>query len=99
MRPDLTTRVYKIKLDRFINDICVKHIFGKIVAYAYVIEFQKRGLPHAHMLLWLYDEDKPKTVEDFDSIVSAEIPDPNINRKLINIVTKHMLHGPCGLVY
>ena len=87
-----------MKLDRFINDICVKHIFGKIVAYAYVIEFQKRGLPHAHMLLWLYDEDKPKTVEDFDSIVSAEIPDPNINRKLFNIVTKHMLHGPCGLL-
>ena len=98
MRPDITTRVYKMKLDCFINDICVKNIFGKIEAYAYVIEFQKRGLPHAHLLLWLQNDHKPKTVEQFDSIVSAEIPDPAINPILFNIVTKHMLHGPCGLL-
>jgi hypothetical protein len=28
-----------------------KDILGKVKAYVYVIEFQKRGLPHAHWLL------------------------------------------------
>ena len=28
-----------------------KDILGKVKAYVYVVEFQKRGLPHAHFLL------------------------------------------------
>jgi hypothetical protein len=62
----------------------------------YVIEFQKRGLPHSHILIWLADEDKPRTTTDFDTIVCAEIPNPEINPILFGIVTKHMIHGPCG---
>ena len=50
---------------------------GKVVAYVYTIEFQKRGLPHAQILLYLADADKPRTAEDIDRLVSAEIPDPH----------------------
>ena len=28
-----------------------KDIIGKVKAYVYVVEFQERGLPHAHFLL------------------------------------------------
>ena len=28
-----------------------KDILGKVKAYVYVVEFQKRGLPHTHFLL------------------------------------------------
>ncbi|XP_032690659.1 uncharacterized protein LOC116853632 [Odontomachus brunneus] len=31
-----------------------------------------------------------------DKYISAEIPDPNDNRVLHDIVMKHMIHGPCG---
>ena len=61
-----------------------------------MIEFQKRGLPHAHILLWINPADKPTTPEHVDSIVCAEIPDRHSDPKLFDIVTKCMLHGPCG---
>ena len=41
-----------------------------------MFEFQKRGLPHCHMFLVLDSIDKPTTIADIDSIVSAKIPDP-----------------------
>ena len=62
----------------------------------YTIEFQKRGLPHAHILAILEPEDKPRSVDDIDSIVCAEIPDPNEQPLLHDTVTRCMLHGPCG---
>ncbi|CAB3244804.1 unnamed protein product [Arctia plantaginis] len=56
-------------------------------------QWQKRGLPHAHILVWLKDRIRP---EEIDQIISAEIPDPLIDQELFDIVTKHMIHGPCG---
>ena len=73
-------------------------IFGKCVALVHVVEFQKRGLPHAHILLILAPEDKPITAERIDKIVSAEIPNPTTHPVLHEIVTRSMLHGPCGAV-
>ncbi|XP_021771182.1 uncharacterized protein LOC110735317 [Chenopodium quinoa] len=67
-----------------------------IVAHFYVIEFQKRGLPHAHILITLAPEDKPKCPEDIDVIISAKIPDKDRDPLTYETVTKNMLHGPCG---
>jgi hypothetical protein len=63
-RPDLVTRVFKIKLKELINDIRKKHILGRSIARIYVVEFQKRGLPHAHILIFFTEDYKPHTVED-----------------------------------
>ncbi|PKY36918.1 hypothetical protein RhiirB3_310683, partial [Rhizophagus irregularis] len=60
--------------------------FGKVLAYLYTIEFQKRGLPHAHVLLILAQTYKPKTVADYDTIISAEIPNKNSNPDTFNTV-------------
>jgi len=38
----------------------------------YVIEFQKRGLPHAHILLILEGQSKPRKSDDNDALVSAQ---------------------------
>ncbi len=51
-----------------------KHVFGKVVGYTAVIEFQKRGLPHSHILIILCDADTPKTADAYDRFVGAEIP-------------------------
>lgn len=50
-RCDLVVRVFKAKLDNLKHQLFKKHILGVVAAHVYVIEFQKRGLPHAHFLL------------------------------------------------
>lgn len=60
-----------------------------------VIEFQKRGLPHAHILLFLHPDDKPKGHADIDKIISAELPNKDEDPLLHKIVVESMIHGPC----
>ncbi|CAF2777345.1 unnamed protein product [Rotaria sp. Silwood2] len=74
-RPDLVTRVFRLKLKEFLDDIVKRKLFGEILAYVYVIEHRKRGLPHAHCLFTLSNEDKIKTADDVDNIISVELPD------------------------
>lgn len=95
-RPDLVSRVYNLKLRSILQDLTVNGVLGVSVAHVYTIEFQKRGLPHAHILIVIRTEDKYSTVERIDRFVSAEIPDPDVNPCLHEIVTRCMLHGPCG---
>lgn len=49
-RPDLVVRVIQAKLKQLFRDIIVNSVFGNIDAYMYTIEFQNRGLPHAHSM-------------------------------------------------
>lgn len=65
----------------------------------HVIEFQKRGLPHCHMLIWLHPRDRPQNVDDINQLISAEIPDKNHDPIGFNVVNSHMIHGPCGKDY
>jgi hypothetical protein len=97
-RPDLCARVFNMKLKELLNDILKKNVLGRTVAYVYTIEFQKRGLPHAHMLCILHPDDKPTSIQDIDNLVSAEIPDPELHPLAYTTVTKHMMHGPCGVI-
>jgi len=63
----------------------------------YTIEFQKRGLPHAHLLIFLHPSIKYPNAEDIDKVISGEIPCSKQNPQLYNCVKDHMLHGPCGM--
>ncbi|XP_070052773.1 uncharacterized protein [Nicotiana tomentosiformis] len=93
-RPDILTRVFKIKLDRMIKDLRDNKVFGEVKAVIYTVEFQKRGLPHAHILLFLLN--KYPNVGDIDGIISAELPDKKVDPYYYNVVTNFMMHGPCG---
>ena len=95
-RPDLITRVFRLKLKEFLDDIVKRKIFGSILAYMYVIEHQKRGLLHAHCLFTLSNEDKIKRADDVDNIISAELPDRYIQPELYNVILTHNIHGTCG---
>ncbi|KAL4590964.1 hypothetical protein LXL04_003911 [Taraxacum kok-saghyz] len=95
-RPDLVSRVFRAKLEDIKDQLLIRHILGKVREYVYVLEFQKRGLPHAHFLLIMRAEDKLKNPEQYDQKVCAEIPDPIKYPKMHEIVVKHMMHGPCG---
>lgn len=63
----------------------------------YVVEFQKRGLPHVHMLIWLDSDAKNYLKQNVDKLVSAEIPDPEKDPVGYAAVKAYMIHGPCGL--
>ncbi|KAK6020980.1 hypothetical protein OSTOST_13359, partial [Ostertagia ostertagi] len=96
-RPDIVARVFNIKLQELFTDLFKRQIFGVVKAYISVMEWQKRGLPHCHMLITLSEEDKPRSITDIDSIVQAVIPDRETEPRLHGIVTSCMMHRPCGV--
>ena len=97
-RPDLVARVFQSKLKMLLSDLTKGTYLGRAVAHTWVVEFQKRGLPHAHILLIVADEFKPTTASDADRVVSAEIPNPDLQPELFDLVNTHMVHGPCGVL-
>ncbi|GBM44520.1 hypothetical protein AVEN_175616-1 [Araneus ventricosus] len=76
------------------NLITKAKIFGEVKCHMYTIEWQKRGFHHVHILIWLKDS---LHVHRVDDIISAEIPNPQ-DKDLFYIVTKQMVHGPCGSI-
>ena len=64
-----------MQMKEMIDDIVKNKVFGIVTSYFVVVEFQKRGLPHSHQSYTLADEDKPRTPEALDKIVTAEIPE------------------------
>jgi len=98
-RPDLVARVFKIKLKELINYIHKKHILGCTIVGIYVIEFQKRGLSHAHIFIFFAEDCKPHTVEDVDRMINVEFPNPETNRLAHETFAICMMHGPCGAAF
>ncbi|XP_036345768.1 uncharacterized protein LOC118755017 [Rhagoletis pomonella] len=98
MRPELIACVFKQKLKELMKDISQKHVFGKVKYYLYIIEFQKRGLPHAHILVALHEEDVIREPSEIDLVVCAEIHNKETELELYEIVSKCMIHGPCGIL-
>ena len=106
-RPDLVGRVFKLKKDQFMKDINSGQVFGKVPAFLWVMEFQKRGLPYAHILVILAEDDRLSSGADVDNVISAQLPpDPELfpigseqraqAERLEKIVLQNMVHGPCG---
>ncbi|XP_058807357.1 uncharacterized protein LOC131673409 [Phymastichus coffea] len=89
--PIITVRLFYAKFLSLLDNIENKNLFGRVKAWVYTIEFQKRGLPHAHLLVTLHPHDKLKTPEQIDKHISAEISKDENLRKL---VLDHQLHGP-----
>ena len=76
-------------------DVYKRQIFGKVEALIYTIEFQKRGLPHAHILLSLNEQDEIVNATDIDKVVSAEIPNIQTHPTLHEYVVKHTWSMRC----
>lgn len=65
----------------------------QVEAYVYRIEWQARGMPHAHCLFIL--RNKLLSPRHIDKVVWAEIPCPRKYPVLHSIVCKRMIHDPC----
>jgi len=62
-----------MKLNQLLEDITVRHVLGVVVAKVHVIEFQKRGSLHCHLLIHPCYEDKLRNYHDMDKLISAKI--------------------------
>ena len=89
-RPDIVTATFKLHTDEFYKDM--RFVFGEQEAITSVIEFQKRGLPHTHLALWLKGEHKLKRVDQIDRFIRAELPNPELEPELYRIVSTTMMH-------
>ena len=92
-REDIVARVFNQRRKTLIDAIKTGNFFGPVKCFMLSIEWQKRGLPHQHMLVWLEEEIHPSNL---DRIISAEIPDPEKDPKLHKLIQCWMLHGPCS---
>ena len=52
-RPDLVAGVFHLKQQSMLHEIKKNHIFGKCKGIVWTIEYQNRGLPHMHLLVFL----------------------------------------------
>jgi len=90
-RSDIVCRVFKLKLATLKQEL-INGILGQTASIGYVIEFQKRGLPHAHIAVAFTEQFKLRSGREIDLMVCAEIPDPKKHPILHSIVCKHHVH-------
>ena len=50
-RHDITARVFKAKLKSLMNFLIKHRVYGQVRCWMYCVEWQKRGLQHAHILV------------------------------------------------
>jgi len=62
-QPDLVVRVFHIKVRELLQDLYQQQIFGRFLGCVWTIEYQKRGLPHLHLLLFLHPDDRERYLD------------------------------------
>jgi hypothetical protein len=63
--PDVAAGIFERKLTEMLVFLEKSEVIGKVSKYWYRIEFQMRGSPHAHILIW--DFDAPQIL-DYDQV-------------------------------
>lgn len=61
--------VRPIQVNAALEEIVKGAVFGEVRYYTLIVEFQKRGLPHVHMLIQLCDS--PKEARPCPSLLAA----------------------------
>ncbi|CAI6376322.1 unnamed protein product [Macrosiphum euphorbiae] len=52
-RHDIIARIFHLKVKTLMKLLTKGNLFGEVQCFMYSVEWQKRGLPHIHILLWL----------------------------------------------
>ena len=94
-RHDIIARIFQQKLVKLMHLFNKAQVFGEVRCFMYTVEWQKRGLPHAHILIWLVNKIHASKIDEF---ISAEIPNESLDKELYDVVTTQMIHGPCGII-
>ncbi|XP_053597507.1 uncharacterized protein LOC106694146 [Microplitis demolitor] len=92
-RHDLIVRIFYVKIKHMMNLLTKGCIFVNMKCHMYTVEWQKRRLPHIHILLWLEEKLRPESI---DKVISAELPNQDQDQELYEKIKTNMIHGPCG---
>ena len=93
--PHIVSRVFRMYLSEIKKDLWENGVAGEVIHNIHTIDFQKRGLPHSHILLKFCPEDALCTAEDIDSLVCVEIP---CNLNFLFFITLYLLVCSMDLV-
>ena len=99
--PVVTAKHFQHRVEIFFSEVLLSQInpIGKITYYALRIEFQMRGSPHLHALIWTSDcprltsENKDAYVEFIDKHVQANLPSEKNEPELHDLVKTYQKHN------
>ena len=97
LNPVMVAKYFQYRVETFFRDVLLSNAnpIGKIVYYALRIEFQMRGSPHLHALIWTSDcpeltnDTKDAYIDYTDQHVQAYLPDP----RLYDLVKTYQTHN------
>ena len=92
----LKTELRSIEISINLNPNWFLPAKGRVSTYCYIIEFQKRGLSHAHILIILHSNDHCLNANEINVTVNAEIPDQTRFFNLYIIVIRCIFYDNCN---
>ena len=97
--PLSVSRKFSLKFNAFFNTvICKASVLGEVEHFYWKKEYQARGAPHYHVLLWIRDapvigRDKSERVLDWiEARITCHIPDQKGCPELHRLVTRFQIH-------
>ncbi|XP_044326825.1 uncharacterized protein [Triticum aestivum] len=72
---DITIQIHQMKLLDYLHTIRTGQVFGTVLAVVHTVEFQKTGVPHAHILVWQEkNDDQAPALADVDPDACTAAP-------------------------
>ena len=101
VNPVVVAKHFQYRVETFFTEVLLTSAnpIGKIVHYTLRIEFQMRGSPHLHALIWTNDcprlthETKQDYIDFIDARVQAYLPDNSIDSELYELVGTYQKHN------
>ena len=97
--PISVSRKFSLKFHAFFRKVLIKgEVLGKVDHFYWKKEYQNRGAPHYHVLLWIHDapvidRDEPEDVLKWiQERITCHIPDKDGSPELYRLVTRYQLH-------
>ncbi|KAE8277990.1 hypothetical protein D5F01_LYC23957 [Larimichthys crocea] len=94
--------LFEKRVDALMTDLILSPAqpIGEVEDYFYRVEFQARGSPHIHLLVWIKDapefgdlQDDSVVIKFIDQYITCQMPDPNADPELHKIVSEVQLHS------
>ena len=101
LNPVVVAKHFQYRVETFFTEILLTDAkpIGKIVYYAPRIEFQMRGSPHLHALIWTSDcarlnqDNKQPYIDYIDEHVQAYVPSKDEDAELYKLVNMYQKHS------
>ena len=97
--PISVSRKFSLKFHAFFRKVLLNgEVLGKVDHFYWKKEYQARGAPHYHVLLWIRHapvigkDDPDKVLAWIQDRITCHIPDKNSSPELYQLVTRYQLH-------